>query len=112
MHRRLGGVTLSHLAFPREKQPKFPIEEIQMGQYSACKGRELDPTTPEQSALFGELDPVPVCFFQLVGKRYPLKAVRTHTRKNIYIKVSISQVKNWLTVLGTTHPKTNTTKSK
>ena len=42
----------------------------------ACKGRELDPTTPEQRALFGELDPVSACFLQLVGKRYPLKAVR------------------------------------
>ena len=44
---------------------------------SACKGRELDRTTPEQRAVFAELDPVPVCFLQLVGKRYPLKAVRT-----------------------------------
>ena len=25
----------------------------------------------------GELDLVPVCFLQLVGKRYPLKAIRT-----------------------------------
>ena len=33
--------------------------------------------TREQRALFGELDPVPVCFLQLVGKRYPLKAVHT-----------------------------------
>ena len=37
-------------------------------------------TTPEQCALFGELDPVPVCFLQLVGKQYPLKAV-SHTKK-------------------------------
>ena len=29
----------------------------------------------------GELDPEPVCFLQLVGKRYPLKAVRTLTKK-------------------------------
>ena len=43
----------------------------------ACKGRELDPTTREQRALFGELDPVPVCFLQLVGTRYLFKAVRT-----------------------------------
>ena len=47
----------------------------------ACKGRELDLTTPEQRALFGELDPVPMCFLQLVGKRYPLKAVRTLEKK-------------------------------
>ena len=39
------------------------------------KGRELDLTTPEQRALFGELNPVPVRFLQLVGKRYPLKVV-------------------------------------
>ncbi|WP_293702745.1 hypothetical protein, partial [Thiolapillus sp.] len=45
-----------------------------------CKGRKLDLTTPEQCALFGELDPVPVCFLQLVGKQYPLKAV-SHTKK-------------------------------
>ena len=38
-------------------------------------------TTPEQCALFGELDPVPVCFLQLVGKQYPLKAVRTLKKK-------------------------------
>ena len=37
--------------------------------------RELDPTTSEQRALLGELDPVPVCFLQLVSK--PLKAVPT-----------------------------------
>ncbi|WP_419581947.1 hypothetical protein, partial [Thiolapillus sp.] len=42
--------------------------------------RKLDLTTPEQCALFGELDPVPVCFLQLVGKQYPLKAV-SHTKK-------------------------------
>ena len=36
--------------------------------------------TREQRALFGELDPVPVCFLQLVGKQYPLKAV-SHTKK-------------------------------
>ena len=33
------------------------------------KVRELDLTTPEQLALFDELDPVPVAFLQLVGKR-------------------------------------------
>ena len=49
----------------------------------ACKGRELDPTTPEQRAVFGELDPIPVCLLQLVGKRYPLKAVRTLQEKNV-----------------------------
>ena len=37
-------------------------------------------TGSEQCALFGELDPVPVCFLQLVGKQYPLKAV-SHTKK-------------------------------
>ena len=47
----------------------------------ACKGRELDPITPEQRPHFGELDPVPVCFLQLVGKRYPLKGVRTLKKK-------------------------------
>ena len=34
MHRRLGSATLSQLAFPREKQPDFPMEEIPMGLYS------------------------------------------------------------------------------
>ena len=34
-----------------------------------------------QRALFGELDPVTACFQQLVGKRYPLKAVRTLEKK-------------------------------
>ena len=33
--------------------------------------------------LFGELDPVPVCFLQLVDKRYPLKAVRTRKKKEV-----------------------------
>ena len=37
--------------------------------------------TREQRALFGELDPVPVCFLQLVNKRYPLRAVRTLKKK-------------------------------
>ena len=32
---------------------------------SACKGRKLDLTTPEQCALFGELDPVPVCYIYI-----------------------------------------------
>ena len=31
-------------------------------------------------SFFGELDPVLVCFLQLVGKQYPLKAV-LHTKK-------------------------------
>ena len=31
------------------------------------KGRELDLTTPEQRALFGELDPVSACFFTASG---------------------------------------------
>ena len=35
----------------------------------------------EQRALFGELDPAPVCFLQLVGKLYPLKAVCTLEKK-------------------------------
>ena len=38
-------------------------------------------TTPEQCALFGELDPVPVCFLQLVGKQYPLKVVSLTKKK-------------------------------
>ena len=33
-----------------------------------------------RSFFGGELDPVPVCFLQLVGKQYPLKAV-SHTKK-------------------------------
>ena len=37
--------------------------------------------TREQHGLFGELDPAPVCFLQLVGKRYPLKAARILERK-------------------------------
>ena len=44
--------------------------------------------TPEQGALFGELDPVPVCFIQLVGKQYHLKAVRT-------LKKKIKKKKKW-----------------
>ena len=36
MHRRLGSAILLQLAFPRGKQPKFPMEEIPLGQYS-CK---------------------------------------------------------------------------
>ena len=35
-----------------------------------CKGRELNPTPPDGNArFFGELDPAPVYFLQLVGKR-------------------------------------------
>ena len=35
-------------------------------------------------SFLGELDPVPVCFLQLVGKRYPLKAVsHTKTKKEV-----------------------------
>ena len=30
------------------------------------KGGKLDPSTPEQHALFGALDPIPVCFLRLV----------------------------------------------
>ena len=41
----------------------------------------MDPITPEQRPHFGELDPVPVCFLQLVGNWYPLKAVRTLEKK-------------------------------
>ena len=37
--------------------------------------------TKEQRALFDELDPVSVCFLQLVGKEYPLKTVRTLEKK-------------------------------
>ena len=37
--------------------------------------------TREQRAPFGGLDPVPVCFLQRVGKRYPFKAVRTLKKK-------------------------------
>ena len=37
----------------------------------------------QKRALLDEPNPVPVCFLQLVGKRYPLKAVRTlGKRKN------------------------------
>ena len=39
--------------------------------------------TREQRALFGEPDPVPVCFLQLVGKRYRLKAVCTRKKKEV-----------------------------
>ena len=37
--------------------------------------------TREQRALFDELDPLPVCFVQLVSKQYPLKAVCTLEKK-------------------------------
>ena len=41
--------------------------------------------TRKQRATFGEIDPVPVRFLQLVGKRYPLKAAskveKTKTNK-------------------------------
>ena len=40
MHRRLGSATLSQLAFPREKQPEFPIGEIPLGQYSCKKAKK------------------------------------------------------------------------
>ena len=35
----------------------------------------------EQRDLFDEPYPVPVCFLQLVGKQYPLEAVRTLEKK-------------------------------
>ena len=62
----------------------------------ACKGRELDPTTPEQRALFGELDPVSACFLQLVDKRYPLKAVRILVIKEKWKKKNIPFRQNLL----------------
>ena len=39
--------------------------------------------TRAMCSFFGELDPVPVYFLQLVGKRYPLKAVRTLKKKEV-----------------------------
>ena len=43
--------------------------------------------------FFGELDPVPVCFLQLVGKRYPLKAV-SHTKKKKEKKEEVEEEEN------------------
>ena len=40
MHRRLGGVTLSQLAFLGKKEPEFAMLEIPMGQYSCLKKEE------------------------------------------------------------------------
>ena len=62
----------------------------------AWKGRELDSPTPEQRALFGELDPAPVCFLQLVDKRYPLKAVRILVIKEKWKKKNIPFRQNLL----------------
>ena len=42
----------------------------------------LSSYTREQRTPFGELDPIPVCFLELVGKRYPLKAVGTLEEEN------------------------------
>ena len=60
--------------------------------------RKLDLTTPEQRALFGELDPVPVCFLQLVGKRYPradtIIAVDHSSASHMHSAFPISRVKD------------------
>ena len=42
--------------------------------------------TKEQRTLFVELDLVPVCLLQLVGKRYPFRAVRTLLKKKKKLK--------------------------
>ena len=41
IHRRLGSTTLSQLAFPREKQPKFPMGEVSMGQHKCKKKKKI-----------------------------------------------------------------------
>ena len=64
----------------------------------------IQPTyTTEKRALSGELGPVPVCFIQLVDKRYPLKRVLIKTSmyyqsdhkmlrdQSVYHKVSTEQ---------------------
>ena len=40
VNRRLGSATLSQRAFPREKQPEFPMGEIPMGQYRCLKKKK------------------------------------------------------------------------
>ena len=40
VNRRLGSATLSQRAFPREKQPEFPMGEIPLGQYRCLKKKK------------------------------------------------------------------------
>ena len=66
--------------------------------------------TRELCALFGERDPMPVCFLQLVGKRYPLKVpveslsqlsqlnMRENEKKTKQNKTKQKQKKKWYCV--------------